>query len=89
MASTVDLLIGSDSFWDIIGGDKVTLPSGMFMLSLRFGYIVTGRSSGTKDLQGGHYCAMFTATELVVVSSERRFYGYDLQFCEFIGGEEP
>ena len=55
--STVDLLIGPDYFWDIVGGDKVTLPSGMFMLPSKFGYIVTGRSPGTnKDSQSGNYC---------------------------------
>jgi len=63
---TVDLLIGSDYFWDIVGSDKVMLPSGMYILPSRFGYIVTGRSPGiTKDLGGGSYCAIFTATELV------------------------
>ena len=37
----VDLLIGFDYFWYIIGGDKIVLPSGMFMLPSRFGYIIT------------------------------------------------
>jgi len=44
--TTVDVLIGSDFFWDIVGGDKVVLPSGMFMLSSKFGYIVTGKCPG-------------------------------------------
>jgi len=39
----VDLLIGSDYFWDIVSGDKVTLPSGMFMIPSKFGYIITGK----------------------------------------------
>ena len=72
VTSTVDLLIGFDYFWDIVGGDKVTIPSGMFMLPSRFGYTVTGRSPGTtKDFQSGSYCALFTATELVRKSRER------------------
>jgi len=80
VTSTVDLLIGSDYFWDIVGGDKVMLPLGMYILPSRFGYIVTGRSPGTtKDLGGGSYCAMFTATELVQELSERRCHGYELQ----------
>ena len=41
--TTIDLLIGSDYFWDIIESDKVTLPSGMFLLPSKFGYIVTGK----------------------------------------------
>jgi len=57
VTSAVDLLIGgSDYFGDIVGGDKVTIPSGMFMLPSRFVYIVTGRSPGTtKDFQSGSY----------------------------------
>ena len=39
--STVDLLIGSDYFWSIIGTEKTTLPSGLFLVSSRIGYIVT------------------------------------------------
>ena len=39
----VDLLIGSDYFWDIVSGDKVTLPSGMFMVPSKLGYIITGK----------------------------------------------
>ena len=35
----IDLLIGSDYFWDIIESDKVTLPSGMFLLPSKFGYM--------------------------------------------------
>ena len=30
--TSVDLLVGADYFWDIVGGEKITLPSGMFML---------------------------------------------------------
>jgi len=44
--TTVDVLISSNFFWDIVGGDKVVLPSGMFSLSSKFGYIVTGKCPG-------------------------------------------
>jgi len=44
--TTVDVLIGSDFFWDSVGGDKVVLPSGMFLLFSKFGYIVTGKYPG-------------------------------------------
>ena len=40
---TIDLLIGSDYFWDIVGKDRVVLPSGLLLLSSRLGYIITGR----------------------------------------------
>ena len=40
--STVDLLIGSDYFWTIVGTDKMILPSGLFLVSSKIGYILTG-----------------------------------------------
>ena len=40
--STVDLLIGSDYFWSIVGTEKIVLPSGLFLISSRIGYILTG-----------------------------------------------
>jgi len=39
----IDLLIESDFFWDIFGGNKVMLPSGMFILPSKFVYIITGK----------------------------------------------
>ena len=45
----IDLLIGSDFFWDIVGGNKVILPSGMFILPSKFGYIITGRCPDTRE----------------------------------------
>ena len=29
---TIDLLVGSNYFWEIVGGDKIVLSSGMFMV---------------------------------------------------------
>ena len=39
----VDLLIGSDYFWTIVGTERLTLPSGLFLISSKIGYILTGR----------------------------------------------
>ena len=47
--TTIDLLIGSDYFWEIIGNDKVILPSGMFLIPSKFGYIVTGKFPDDKQ----------------------------------------
>ena len=44
--TAIDLLVGSDYFWDVVGGDKIMLPSGIFMLPSKFGYIITGRYPG-------------------------------------------
>ena len=40
--NTVDLLIGSDYFWSIVGTEKIVLPSGLFLISSKIGYILTG-----------------------------------------------
>ena len=44
--TAIDLLVGSDYFWEVVGGDKMMLPSGIFMLPSKFGYIITGRYPG-------------------------------------------
>ena len=41
----IDLLIGSDYFWNILGTEKVTLPSSLYLVSSKIGYILTGRYS--------------------------------------------
>jgi len=40
--SNVDLLIGSDYFWSVVDTEKITLPSGLFLVSSKIGYILTG-----------------------------------------------
>ena len=61
--TTIDLLIGSDYFWEIVGGDKVVLPSGMFMLPSKFGFIVTGKCCVETDRKNDYPCALFVTTE--------------------------
>ena len=39
----IDLLIGSDYFWNILGTEKVILPSGLYLVSSKIGYILTGK----------------------------------------------
>ena len=39
----VDLLIGSDYSWTIVGTEKLTLSPGLFLISSKIGYILTGR----------------------------------------------
>ena len=62
--TNVDLLVGADYFWDIVGGEKVVLPSGMFMLPSRFGYIVTGRCPEGSHVQSSNPCALLVAVQL-------------------------
>lgn len=39
----IDLLVGSNYFLDVVGGDKIMLLSGIFMLPSKFGYTITGK----------------------------------------------
>ena len=69
----IDLLIGSDFFWDIVGGNKVMLPSGMFILPSKFGYIITGRCPDTRERESGvdsKLCTLFVSTEVSPVVSQ-------------------
>ncbi|XP_065899951.1 uncharacterized protein [Dysidea avara] len=61
----IDLLIGSDYFWDMVGGDKIVLPSGMFMIPSGLGYIITGKCPEIASVhQDGNLGTLFTATRL-------------------------
>ena len=69
--TTVDLLIGSDYFWDVVGGDKIMLPSEMFMLPSKFGYILTGRCPKTNHNGWDRStCTLFVAAELDQLRSD-------------------
>ena len=52
--SHVDLLIRSDYSWSITGMGKTTLPSGLFLVSSRMGYILTGSYSYPTTDGGTH-----------------------------------
>ena len=74
-SATIDLLVGSDYFWHIIGGDRIMLPSGIFMLPSRFGYIITGRCPELKsDKQDSRFCTMLVTTRLNQMASDEAFY---------------
>jgi len=62
--TSVDLLVGADYFWDIVGGEKITLPSGMFILPSRFGYIVTGRCPESSHSQVSNSSVLFVVAKL-------------------------
>ena len=56
----VNLLVGSDYFWDM-SGDRITLPSGMYMLPSKFGYVVTGRCPEVDNVRHNNPCALYVA----------------------------
>ena len=73
--ATIDLLVGSDYFWHIISGDKIMLPSGTFMLSSKFGYIITGKCPKVKcDERDKGSCRMLVSTSLNQVTSDQALF---------------
>ena len=64
-SAVVDLLMGSDYFWDIISGEKVMLPSGMFMIPSKFGYVISGKClDNQRRTQDDQSHALMVATEI-------------------------
>ena len=49
----VDLLIGSDYFWSVVGTEKIVLPSGLFLISSKIDYILTGSYLNPTSCQKG------------------------------------
>ena len=74
-SATIDLLVGSDYFWHIIGGDRIMSPSGIFMLPSRFGYIITGRCPEVKsDEPDSRSCTLLVTTSLNQMAPDEAFY---------------
>ena len=70
-----DLMVGLDYFYHIIGGDRIMLPSGIFMLPSRFGCIIPGRCPEVKsDEQGKRSFRMLITTNLNQIASDEAFY---------------
>ena len=44
-----DILIGSDMFWDFVDEKIAQLPSGRYLISTKFGLLVTGRGMKVQD----------------------------------------
>ena len=40
---TIKMLIGSDYYWDIIDSQKIKISNGLYLISSKLGYILTGR----------------------------------------------
>ena len=67
----VDLLIDSDYFWNIISGDKVVSPSGMFMIPSKFGYVITGKHFDNEQRsKDGQSSALLVVIEINHVTPE-------------------
>jgi len=43
--ASIDILVGSDFFWSIFSSGRIVLLSGLFLLSSKLGYLLTGKFS--------------------------------------------
>jgi len=43
--ASIDILVGSDFFWSIVSSGRIVLPSGLFLLSSKLGYLLTEKFS--------------------------------------------
>ena len=69
--SNADLLIGSDYFWSILGTEKVILPSGLYLISSKIGYILTGKYSDPDHMScKSHISTCFVMTQVNHTLSE-------------------
>jgi len=45
----INILVGSDYFWSIVGSERIVLPSGLLLLSSKLGYLLTGKFMDLND----------------------------------------
>ena len=63
--ATVDILVGSDYFWSIVDVGRITLPSGLLLLSSKLGYILTGKfMDPSSDVKANQLLACFVMTQM-------------------------
>ena len=60
---TIDMLIGSDYYYDIIGSDHVRFSDGLVLLDTKLGFVLTGRVTTSADLPQVH-AMMLTAADV-------------------------
>ena len=69
----IDLLIGSDYFWNILGTEKVILPSGLYLVSSKIGYILTGKYTDPGHVEQNVSTCFVTSQVNCLVSSVNLF----------------
>ena len=65
-AAVIDILLGSDYFWDIIGEGRQTLPSGLTMVQTKLGFVLSGRyqdRDADSRQHALHVCYVSTMTQ--------------------------
>ena len=69
--SNVDLLIGFDYFWSILETEKLILPSGLYLISSKIGYILTRKYSDPDHAScKSHISTCFVMTQVNHTLSE-------------------
>jgi len=47
--TNVDILLGSDYFWNVIDCERIVLPSGLLLISSKLGYVLTRKHSNITE----------------------------------------
>ena len=64
-AASIDLLLGSDYFWNIVSADGIALPSGLLLVSSKLGYILTGKCRSFSSQPAKEVGTLFAQTQVL------------------------
>ena len=78
----IDILIGSDFYWDIVGSEMIRAESGPVAISSKFGWLLSGPTSDVKDTStvatnlviSGGSTVLFDIQEDPVVKTLKQFW---------------
>ena len=72
--TNIDILIGADYFWQFINGQKTILPSEMFLIPSKFGYLLTGKYPELADDHNKSIHTCYVMTPMSQAISELNFH---------------
>ena len=72
--ANIDILIGADYFWQFINGHKIVLPSGMFLIPSKLGYLLTGKYPELADDHNKCIHTYYVMTQMSQAISELNFH---------------
>ena len=65
---SIDLLIESNYFWTTVGEEKLTLPSGLHLVSSKIGHILTGKYMDPVDKKSSNQQQVSTCFAMMQVN---------------------
>ncbi|VDL76635.1 unnamed protein product [Nippostrongylus brasiliensis] len=58
-----EILLGCDNLWEVMEGRKIKLPSGLYLIDTKFGYMISGKSSINNQLDANTTAIQNTTEE--------------------------